>query len=770
MQVAETLKWQGFTRGVGDAVTTGRGQLLMKTRRGLTLGLVFGLLLVSCLWAGSPTSTLENAIRALERGSYPEALAQLASLPATSLSRQERYRARYLYGHTALRLKRYPEALQAFGEVIGQYPELGDYAIWNVARIHQELNAERLYLETLRLLLARFPQSRLVPQARLALGRQLIGVNGQPAEGVRVLEEFVAHHPQDPSAPEAYLWLGQGYEGMGWHDKAMATYRTLYVRFPASPEAARATFRLETLLPGGHTLPSALSPRERLERADQLAEVGDCERAMQEVRQLPAIELSEDLAARAAKRLGFCAYRLRRYREAITHLEQFRHTPGADDGAAEALYMLGAALQRDARSGEAERVFRQLVAREPQTEWDAKALVTLGLSYESRQDIERAVDTYRALATRFPTTDRADEMAWRIGWLYYAQGRFGTAVREFGEAMERFPQSTLASNALYWQAKALEKSGHGLQALRLYEQAARDFPYTYYGLRAQEILRSKASLGRAPGNTLLSTNGPVFSTARPQQLRIDPSLSEAARFHQVRADELLALRFTEDAREEIAQLAQQLGEGVSERMVLARMYLRADMPLQAIRTLNGVLSSVAVSERLSLPPEFWTSLFPQVYWEEVLQATQYMPVDPLLILGVIRQESAFNARAISRSDARGLMQLLPSTGREAYQRMGLEGFRDDLLFDPQMNVRLGAQYLGRLTETHRGNLILALAAYNAGPSRVKRWLQELSTADWDEFIERLPFEETRLYVKSVLRNYGMYQRLYALAPDGQLAR
>jgi soluble lytic murein transglycosylase len=147
-----------------------------------------------------------------------------------------------------------------------------------------------------------------------------------------------------------------------------------------------------------------------------------------------------------------------------------------------------------------------------------------------------------------------------------------------------------------------------------------------------------------------------------------------------------------------------------------------------------------------------------------------MPVDPLLILGVIRQESAFNARAISRSDARGLMQLLPSTGREAYQRMGLEGFRDDLLFDPQMNVRLGAQYLGRLTETHRGNLILALAAYNAGPSRVKRWLQELSTADWDEFIERLPFEETRLYVKSVLRNYGMYQRLYALAPDGQLAR
>jgi soluble lytic murein transglycosylase len=116
------------------------------------------------------------------------------------------------------------------------------------------------------------------------------------------------------------------------------------------------------------------------------------------------------------------------------------------------------------------------------------------------------------------------------------------------------------------------------------------------------------------------------------------------------------------------------------------------------------------------------------------------------------------------------MQLLPSTGREVYQRIGLAAFRDDLLFDPHLNVRLGAHYLGRLAESHRGNLILALAAYNAGPGRVKRWLQELSTADWDEFIERLPFEETRLYVKSVLRNHGVYQRLYALAPADQMAR
>jgi soluble lytic murein transglycosylase len=299
---------------------------------------------------------------------------------------------------------------------------------------------------------------------------------------------------------------------------------------------------------------------------------------------------------------------------------------------------------------------------------------------------------------------------------------------------------------------------------------ARDYPYTYYGLRAQEVLRSGVSLGYTPAPAATPANGPTFPVGRAQPLSAELSLSDAARFHRVRVDELLALRFLEDAREEIAHLARRLGGDVSERTVLARMYLRADMPLQAIRTLNATLNSMAADERLSLPPEFWTALFPQLYWEEVLGATKDARLDPWLVLAVIRHESAFNARAVSRSDARGLMQLLPSTGREVYQRIGLEAFRSDLLFDPQLNVRLGAQYLGRLADTHRGNLVLALAAYNAGPARVKRWLQELSTADWDEFIERLPLEETRLYVKSVLRNYGVYQRLYALAPDGQAAR
>ncbi len=743
---------------------------MRKALPGLILWLVLSQQAAPLSRADPPAATLESVILAIEGGKLGEALAQLATLPPTSLTPQDRKRARYLVAHAAMKLKRYPEAVQAFGEVIEQYPELADYALWNIASIYQELNAERFYEETLRLLITRFPESRLIPQARMALARYMISVTGELSDGVRVLEELLAQEAKTLYAPEAYLLLGQAYEGLGLHDKVVEAYRSVYVHFPTSLEAERAAARMEALLPQGQRFLMWLTVRERLQRADQLAEAGDCERAIQEVHQIAADALSGDLGLWATRRLAFCAFKLRRYRDTIAALEKVRPSLIADERAPETLYILGSAYQRDGRSGEAERTFRLLVAREPQTLWNAKALVALGSLYEARQEMERAVEAYRELTARYPTADRTDEFAWRIGWLRYVQGWFSGAARDFAAAAERYPHSMFAGNALYWQAKALEKSGNSSQATGLYEQVAREYPYTYYGIRAQEVLRTKPSVRSASPNQTLSASALATSEGAWHQLDAEPALSSAALFHRVRVDELLALGFVEDAREEVSQLAKCLGAGFAEQVFLARSYMKAAMSLQAIRILSDVLSAVAPSARLNLPLDFWTMLFPQLYWTEVQEAAKQTQLDPLFLLGVIRQESAFNARAVSRSDARGLMQLLPSTGREVFQRLGMDAFRAELLFDPSLNVRIGAHYLGRLAEAHRGNLILALAAYNAGPARVKRWLQEMSTADWDEFIERLPLEETRGYVKSVLRNYGLYQRLYALALDGQAAR
>ncbi|HXH09893.1 MAG TPA: tetratricopeptide repeat protein [Alphaproteobacteria bacterium] len=741
----------------------------MKPIAGLFLGIMI-LLAPLLLWAAFPAAPLDSAIVAVAQGRYSEALEQLATIPMPTLTPQERHRARYLFAHAAQRLKRYPEALQAFGEIVDHSVELGDYALWNIARIYQDINAEPLYVEALKTLLKRFPQSRLAPQAHLALSRQLVGVTGELAEGERVLADYLAQHAGHASMPEAYLLLGQAYTGLGQTDKALQAYRTLFIRFPTSPEAELAVPRIEALAQPAQGVLGWLTPQEQLDRADQLAAAGECDRATLEVRQMSAEVLSMDLAARRARRLGFCAFRLGRYREAITTLEGFQQVFSAEEHTPEALYILALSYQREGRPGEAERILRQLAERRPQTPWNAKALVTLGLSLEARQGLDRAVGVYREIVTRFPEADRADELAWRIGWFHYGQRQFNAAARDFEAAAESFPRSMFASNALYWQAKALERSGRGAPALALYERVARDFPYTYYGIRAQEVVHAKSSHNAAWVSALAAARSLPFVGETVSRHEFEPTLPSQALFHRVRVDALVRLRFLDDAREEVAQLAKHLGDGLAEQMLLARLYLKVDMALHAIRTLNATLSNMTPEDRRSLAADFWSLLFPQLYWDEVREAARFTSLDPLLLLGVIRQESGFNHRAVSRSDARGLMQLLPSTGREVFQRLGMGVFRHEVLFDPRLNVRLGSHYLGRLAETHGGNLVLALAAYNAGPGRVKRWLQEINTDDWDEFIERLPFEETRGYVKTVLRNYGVYQRLYGLTTDGQAAR
>ncbi|MGH8057731.1 MAG: transglycosylase SLT domain-containing protein [Candidatus Entotheonellia bacterium] len=714
-------------------------------------GLVLFLLSISPASAASPTDTLERAIAAVEQGRYSEGLALLGSLPAVSLSPQERKRARYLEGHAAFKLKRFPDALYAFGEAVEQYPELADYALWNIARLYREVNAERFQLETLRLLLGRFPQSRLIPHSRLALARELVGATGEFGNGVQLLEAFLSEHAADPRITEVYLLLGQGYEGMGAVDKAIDTYRTLYIRFPASAEADQGLLRLEALLTREQRPPMGWTPREQLERADYLALAGACERVIQEVRGLSPDTLADDLRSRATARLGLCAFKLRRYREAAAILEKFRQAFFTDERAGEVFYNLGLSYQRDGRTAEAEQILRQLAVRTPPTPWNAKALTGLGSMYEARQDTERACEVYADLVTRFPTDERADEMAWRIGWLRYGQRLYSDAGRDFAAAAERFPRSVFVSNARYWQAKALERSGNNTHAMTLYERVAQEYPYTYYGIRAEEIMLARATLGSSLQNGFWEPS-PRFTS--------EPLTSPQATFHRVRIDELLALRFFEDAREEVGQLAKRLGGELPEQMLLADLYLKVGLPLQGIRALNASLSAVDPTERLVLPIMFWTLLFPQLYWNEVRETAQQLQLDPFLLLGVIRQESAFNTHAVSRSDARGLMQILPSTGRELFQRAGMGPFQLDLLFNPRVNVRLGAQYLQRLYGTHQGNVILTLAAYNAGPTRVKRWLQEINRADWDEFIESLPFEETRAYIKNVLRNYGVYRKLY----------
>jgi soluble lytic murein transglycosylase len=164
-----------------------------------------------------------------------------------------------------------------------------------------------------------------------------------------------------------------------------------------------------------------------------------------------------------------------------------------------------------------------------------------------------------------------------------------------------------------------------------------------------------------------------------------------------------------------------------------------------------------------LPDEVWEILYPLEYWDWVEQYSEDHGVDPYVVVALIRQESTFNPRVRSRAGARGLMQIMPYTGRKL-ARQHSRRYRTSDLLDPEISIRYGTHYLKEVLDRFDGRLDYALASYNAGPHRVRTWTGMDLTLDSEEFIEEIPFTETRNYVKLVLRNEMMYRRLYARSP------
>jgi soluble lytic murein transglycosylase len=202
-------------------------------------------------------------------------------------------------------------------------------------------------------------------------------------------------------------------------------------------------------------------------------------------------------------------------------------------------------------------------------------------------------------------------------------------------------------------------------------------------------------------------------------------------------------------------------ENEQPQLLAIEMASAAESPFRALR----IMKSFA-GDYLSIPLEkastkFWQMLFPLPYKDEVFESARARGLDPYYVAGLIRQESEFNPVAKSRANAYGLMQLLPSTGRMLGRKDGMSAVSASLLLNPAVSIRLGTQYLRGQLDSWDGDWYRTLAAYNAGPGRVHQWLSWANFREPVEFIESIPFNETREYVQAVLRNADIYRQLYS---------
>ena len=198
---------------------------------------------------------------------------------------------------------------------------------------------------------------------------------------------------------------------------------------------------------------------------------------------------------------------------------------------------------------------------------------------------------------------------------------------------------------------------------------------------------------------------------------------------------------------------------------LADMATRRDAPDQGIRYIKRYAPGYLSMRLDTAPDKFWRLAFPLPYRKALEDYCREYSLDPFFVAALIRQESEFNTKAVSRANARGLTQVMPATGRELGRKLKIPRYQTSMLFSPDTNLKIGTYYLRALLNQLEGKREATLASYNAGKSRAVAWLASANFKEPAEFVESIPFNETRVYVQSVLRNAEVYRRLYG--PQGR---
>ncbi len=410
----------------------------------------------------------------------------------------------------------------------------------------------------------------------------------------------------------------------------------------------------------------------------------------------------------------------------------------------EALHSLAGVLVRQDKDSEASRTFEQFARTFPQHRLADDALWRAAKAAEREEDFQRAENLYERLVEACPQSSLRDEAAWCAAFMRYCRGEYREALARFVALAPTAREAHLLDQNLFWAGKAAEKLGMEDQAHSFYQRVAATFPRSYYATRAVALGHGMPpALGGGPG---------AWRATRP------PAVPGAAGRDAVRrADCLAAIGMRQLACRELA-VATDRDDADVHTLAAARDRYEAWGLLDLALRLSTRIVAATGSRDIG-------QLYPAYYWDQTAAAAAAAGLDPHLALAVMRQESSFNPAAVSPAGALGLMQLMPQTAAVLGERLGLGQLSPERLLDPGLSILLGSHYLGeqlRALEAEAGAPLaveLAVAAYNAGPDKVRLWLQRLPAADPEAFVERIPYHETRKYVKLVMRSYTIYKAL-----------
>lgn len=638
------------------------------------------------------------------------ALTQLAQSPNANL---DRHRARYLLASDLLNQGRAPEALK--------------------------------YLEGLEK-----EYSTLAPHILIKRGKAQTAM-GQADKAVGSWTTVAQQYTKDPAAAEALNLLGQ---------KDTKLQDTAIAKYPSHPSSLQIV--KERLKKNPKQLPLLMAlARYDLDSKDYVATLDRI-----------TSNFAPQLKPEDWEILGFGYWENQKYGKASEAYSRSPQTPLTAYRTARGLHLEGkpggkdryiAVAQNFAGTPEAglallrlgqmvepkdaiqylDRVIAQYPDQTPQALLE-KAKVLDGLKSQTS-----AVQVRQYLLDKYPNTEPAGEMRWLIAQERVKLGDLPGAKQWAEATIVASPNTEVAAKAGFWAGKWAQKLGKNDEAINNFKKVIKEHPQSYYAWRSASLLGWKVGDFTTVRNLQPDIAKPQSRTELPVG---SPMLKELYQMGQDR--DAWAYWQVEYQNRHKPTIPEQFTDGI--------------MRLGVGDNLDGIFMVGSLSDRtkpeekqqyaaLSKQANYWQALYPFPYSTEIANWSKQHQLNPMLVTALMRQESRFEAKIESVAGAKGLMQVMPDTASFIADKLKVKKYN---LENPNDNIQLGTWYLGYTHDEYQNNSMLAVASYNAGPGAVGGWLDTAKSRDPDEFVEAIPYEETRGYVKSVLGNYWNYLRLY----------
>ena len=619
--------------------------------------------------------------------------------------------------------------------------------------------------------------------------------------------------------PPANLMLGKAYFNSKNFPQAIKTFRNLINKYADAPEAAEASFLIARAKQGAGDWAGAylaygetdlLHPLTYFGKQSRLA-IAALKKAHK--KKLPKFQASAaalfkkgmdyfdqddfEMAANIFSRLAREYPKSRLVTEAWLMLGRAemqsnqsaaisdlrRATAGPPNLAGRAHYYLGQAYGRRGDYDNAIVSLLKVTDRYPESGLADDAAYWIAYYYEQKGNTDGALGGYYNLIKSYPYSASVSAAIWRLGRIYYWNSDFKNAATYFHLA-QVYPPGEDSPRCLFFEAKALERLGNRAAAIEGYQKLVDRYDHTYYAYRALDKINAYGltfhnrspftgedfSLAlndmEAPDAAKLAAIMEIWERANAEVL--GDSNSAEAQAHLIKYKELMSLNLTDYAADEARYLVGITSDTEKEsvqtklgEMLVSRGNYRTPIRFADRR----IKAAIMAGQQSAVPKKMWELSYPKAYWRQAVSQAAKFRTDPYLLLAVMREESRFNPRAKSRSSARGLMQIMPGTGRGIAKNLKYGSYRTAHLYEPAVNIEMGSYYLTDLIKRFSDNAYLAVAGYNGGPNRIKRYVDSwyngnLGAVDIDEFVESIPIRETRLYVQKVMGSYFEYKRLY----------